>query len=51
MQGADLQSTSSQPSGNGSTPQARRGPAELLRVEGVSKELAKRIYDFFHDKK
>jgi putative ABC transport system ATP-binding protein len=33
-----MQSTGVQPSGNGSTPQARRSPAELLRVEGVSKE-------------
>jgi excinuclease ABC subunit C len=30
---------------------ARAALAELEDVEGVSKELAKRIYDFFHDKR
>ena len=30
---------------------SRAGLAELESVDGVSKELAKRIYDFFHDKR
>ncbi len=30
---------------------ARAALAELETVDGVSKELAKRIYDFFHDKR
>jgi excinuclease ABC subunit C len=30
---------------------ARAALAELEEVDGVSKELAKRIYDFFHDKR
>ena len=37
MQSTGVQSSSGQPSGNGSTPHARRAPAELLRVEDVSK--------------
>jgi len=39
MQGTDIQSSSGQPSGNGSTPHARRATAEILRVDGVSKEF------------
>ena len=38
MQGTGVQPSSGQPSGNGSTPQARRAPAEVLRVEDVGKE-------------
>ncbi len=37
MQSTGVQSSSGQPSGNGSTPPMRRAPADLLRVEDVSK--------------
>lgn len=39
MQSSGVQSSGSQPMGNGTSPRARREPAELLRVEGVSKEF------------
>ncbi len=38
MQSSGLQSSGGQPTSNGSAPHARRAAAELLRVDGVSKE-------------